>query len=580
MSATPTCRVPDQELWADNNALVSGLPKALEASIAECAAQLADALQVEASTASTSPNDRAEGRPLDRRRLSRRLDHTLRFAEANIARLDQHATIWADPHDPFVTLVDKIVVESALLARVAARAPASSLCEHQIAVLCALLVPRARSERNRVLLMRFPHTALSLGLAHVALTELGYPDEEFSELLDRAITSGYADSVERLPYREMEWRWFEGMLHGRPPTCGDLLPHSILGSDVHPLYMLGADVYALTHAVMFLTDFGRWPLVGPDLNALQQTVDASIAWMLDAGNLDLLAELVMTASMVEPAWSPYVAAGWACLEAAWSSLDCLPGPGFEPEVFSQLEEADRSAYAFRHTYHTTYVGGMLCALLLAGELPTLRARHPMHAAPAAVVEDLERCVVAARQFSLQSERSSPRPAATSSGRKRSGVSASGRPGSTGDVESFTARALVAAPEIGAWARAGIAQFESGVSLEGDSGSLEIARVATDAALVSAGRGYDLSRLADALAVAAGLPGPPSSTVIEAGRFLARQQHPSGAIGAHFLIEENRHSPAGRAVTGALADAVAAAAAAGRTYQGGDDERAMKSANQA
>ena len=66
-------------------------------------------------------------------------------------------------------------------------------------------------------------------------------------------------------------------------------------------------------------------------------------------------------------------------------------------------------------------------------------------------------------------------------------------------------------------------------------------------------------LARALLEATYLPTPPSLTFLEATAFLIRQQLPSGAIGAYFLLEENLRMPESIAITRSLGDCLAGVA---------------------
>src|SRR5512133_3619597 len=156
--------------------------------------------------------------------LEARLEGVLRFARGGIDNLERHSPFWGDDTIGFVTQADKIVVETALLALLASRVDQPVIRRGSI-LLASVLQPFARSERNRVLLLRFPHTAASLGIAHVALSRVGNIDDDFDQLLRRALTTGQVDALERLPYRTMDLGWLRGVLNpDTEPHFDDLLP--------------------------------------------------------------------------------------------------------------------------------------------------------------------------------------------------------------------------------------------------------------------------------------------------------------------------------------------------------------------
>lgn len=193
----------------------------------------------------------------------------------------------------------------------------------------------------------------------------------------RAFASGLVEATERLPYRAMDVRWLRDLLDPfRAPVFDDLLPLSILTSQAHPVQMSIDDGYALTHAVMYLTDFGRRPLPASlDVQRIGAIVDASIAWNLSAQNLDLLGENLIVASLVGIPWSPYAKYGWGwrCLMMAWDDLGFFPSPSFNPTLFFSQPSEARRHYALRHVYHTLFVTGILCAIMLRDRGTGVRA---------------------------------------------------------------------------------------------------------------------------------------------------------------------------------------------------------------
>lgn len=304
-------------------------------------------------------------------RLAARLAQVLDLACRNLARLDALAEHWQEESaDRVVRLRDKIATEAALLLLVARRVaphPAGEEVARRCEELGRLLAPLIRTARLRDLLVTAPQTAATLGAGHVFLEAAGLPDDGFAALVTEALAQGFAATVERVPYRLMDQRWTWGLLPGAPPpTHADLLPHSILASRAHPLFMSQSDAYAATHAVMYLTDFGRTPLPAEGLDAahVRALVEAGMAWHLGTEDFDLLVEFLLDAHCLKASRSAYAALAWHALERVWDELGFVPGPVFDAAHYRGLRGEAADAYAFQTMYHTNFVAGMLCAVAL------------------------------------------------------------------------------------------------------------------------------------------------------------------------------------------------------------------------
>lgn len=459
---------------------------------------------------------------LSHHELENRLVSVLASARRHSSRLDEYGELWKDELDPFVSLGDKVVVETALLAFIAARTNRPRV----VAVaqeLADTLAPYARSTRNRSLLLRFPHTACSLGAAHIALTSAGSIDPGFDQLLGTCFTSGHAEALERLPYRAMEMRWLRGLYHGERADFADLLGASILSTVAHPVHMSSAEAYALTHALMYLSDFGRDPLPhGVDAQRCAEMLDASIAWHLVGENFDLLAECLLGASFTRQPWTPYARLGWRVLSRAWDRLGFLPCPSFDPNEYAELRNDQARAYAFRHTYHTMHVAGMLCAVLLQRPTVGPGAAAPLSRVPLPQRGLAERCLGAARRSEDHRH-----------GGRRRRQSASFSRGQLETVDPLTVvadRLSAASPDSDALWRHTLADCPLD--------DAELASILLDGLLIHAAREYQLATLAATILDAEQLQLPVTPTLVEAVEFLLRQQLPTGAIGAHLIDGDN------------------------------------------
>jgi hypothetical protein len=206
---------------------------------------------------------------------------------------------------------------------------------------------------------------------------MGYGDAAFGRTVEAAFRSRQVYAIERLPYRTMETRWLQSLLLKDQPACfDDLLPASILQSETHPMRMSTSDSYALTHALMYVTDFGNQPLPNNlKIGYLESMIDQLIAAQIVNENLDVLGELLMSAIFLDRPWSVRAQFAWHFLVETWKQYGFLPSPSFEAVEYNKLSAEDIYAYAFKHTYHTIYVGAILCSLVV--RRPDLLASAPI-----------------------------------------------------------------------------------------------------------------------------------------------------------------------------------------------------------
>lgn len=292
----------------------------------------------------------------------------LRSARATVQNIREIPNAWCEPASPHHTVTDQAVSETAVLLLVATRIPNLPASVHEVAVeIAAQLLPLARSDRQRDLLMRRPERTAYAGITHIVLEHLGFPDAIFDELIHTAFEHGYIRSLEKLPFRTMDERWVEGLLFpDRQVPSNDLAALSILGGRAHPIHMDPVEIYALTHAVMYLTDFGMRSLPATfPTREVEAKADACIASVLLSNNLDLLAELVICSVALAAKPSPHVRLAWAVLRTTWEGIHVLPSPSYDAVAHSSFSAEANPGYFHRHTYHTTFVFGILSAILLS-----------------------------------------------------------------------------------------------------------------------------------------------------------------------------------------------------------------------
>ena len=264
---------------------------------------------------------------------------------------------------------DKVVAETAFLLRAAASIPEAAApgVAGRVSLLADRLVPHARGARARVAIALAPATARDYAVAHVTLGATGRPDPEFELLLARSLADPTSAARERLPHRELEQAWVDH-LRGGGPVPAELVSRTALARGVDLLLGSRDDVYALTHSLMYATDFGAFATPLPrSAAAVLAESDSALAGALDADDFDLAGELLMSRPFLGPAWSAVPSFAFRVLARIEDEVGVLPSLAIDGDGYRRQPSASRREYYAATTYHTAYVMGLLCALLLAGD---------------------------------------------------------------------------------------------------------------------------------------------------------------------------------------------------------------------
>ncbi len=473
--------------------------------------------------------------------LLRRLIGVLSFAADALTKLDRYAAQWEEEKGAFLRRQDKVAAEAILLAYLASRVPRE---DERLRGVVETLSDRAwvhiATGRNEALLRRFPQTATTLGVGYVLLSALGRGQPLIESLLRRAIVGGFATLSERGPFRLMDTRWTYGLLDERlVRPVDELLPFSTLAASPHPIDTMNEDDYALTHALFYVTDFGRRPPpdglpVGGD-----ELLAPFLAWNAVREDLDLLGEFLIAALALGRTHSPAFRFAWQLFFRAWDETG-LVGPEYSPEQLARLVDEAAAAYAFRENYHTVFVGGILCAVALTAP-PRPPAERPARSTTGGTLAD--RCSAAAARARgalglAEADDGSPLPR------------------SDDRLEWIVARLLQVfevAPVPGPrWLRVAVAS---------DLPRDELASVFYEALLVAAARQYRLTLLTEALAVGAEHAPLRSRTFARALEFLLDQQLADGFVGIHRLLGEGKDATGTREAQATIARLLARIAAA-------------------
>jgi len=316
--------------------------------------------------------------------LVRRLSRVLDVATQAIERLATNG--YADSQDRSNTLrCEKLISETAFLLLRASKVQEHPEVRQRVIGLAARLLPHARSERMLLGVCVEPAVALDYAQAHIYLTRLGYPDAAFDEVLRQSLTSQVRSGRERPPHRVLEQEWltrtWDGVRSSSRRSSSLAARHSMLGRPMDLLSGSRGDVYAFTHAVLYVTDINLMPqrLPRPASDILAEA-EAALGRCLDDEDYDLGGEVLLAWPLLGKAWSAAAAFGFRVVADVEDRAGFLPSPSTRLQRLHELSGDERAEYLLATAYHTIYVMGLLCAAALQpGNAPPVRlpgARFP------------------------------------------------------------------------------------------------------------------------------------------------------------------------------------------------------------
>jgi len=239
--------------------------------------------------------------------------------------------------------------ELAILARAAAPMAGA---DPRIARIVALLARAQSSPVYADRVLRAPIEFMLFLENYASLCAFGHDDPLLRGRLQKAVRAGWLHQTERFPHRAMDIRSCLdacGIACDLPPL-DELYRRSILGMAPNPILLGEHDLYALTHVIMFLCDFGRRApdaLSREDRDAVAALITAQLVVAARDRHWDLLAEFLLCWSCLGLPETGLIEKAWDALAAAQMEDGAVPGP-----------EVKTGAVRFEHLYHTTLV----CAL--------------------------------------------------------------------------------------------------------------------------------------------------------------------------------------------------------------------------
>jgi hypothetical protein len=205
---------------------------------------------------------------------------------------------------------------------------------------------------------------------YASLRQCGYQDKQYERKLQALLNDGYLSAAERVATRDLD---FLHSLQRLDLPCDRELQaqayaRCLVGK--HPsLYPLTTDdAYAFTHAIFFVTDFGRASgcFSSTDLAYLKSALPRLLEYYLRKGNWDLVAELLICLQATGLARISAYNEGWGLLFSGQQEDGSFPGPTGDQhgrlwaEAEKRDDDADVGWRRFHDNYHTTLVALMAC----------------------------------------------------------------------------------------------------------------------------------------------------------------------------------------------------------------------------
>jgi len=301
-----------------------------------------------------------------------RLCHALDIAKETIGLLASDG--FSNPDDPGNKIVpEKIIGETAFLLFASSVVNTHKEIAERIKVLAAILILYARNEKILLEICLHPAIAMEYAQAHVCLKSIGYPDDRFDEVLIKSIGAQAHHGRERNPHRMLEQEWIKkiGGYRPAPAHINITIADSVLTQPIDLLHGTRDDVYAFTHALMYVSSFNvdPWPIQRSREEILSEA-DAMLARCLDEQDYDLAGEVLLSWPLTGKTWSAPAVFAFRVLTKVEDEAGFLPSPATRVDTLQQLEGDNRKKYLFATAYHTAYVMGLLCsAALQPGRTP-------------------------------------------------------------------------------------------------------------------------------------------------------------------------------------------------------------------
>ncbi|WP_313896459.1 DUF6895 family protein [Streptomyces sp. GC420] len=277
-----------------------------------------------------------------------------------------------------VLFTRKALIETAFLVGLRARLDDAPL-DGDYAAILQQVEDVARQPSYREMIARDETALLLYAGTYAALRLCGREDPEFKRIIQQATHGGYAAAFERVPYRQLDLLhtlYLCGIEHGLT-SMDDVLPFTILCRRPNVLKLADRDVYAITHTIFYVTDFGLrepvWPR-GYHPGEGVELLEALLVLAEARANADLVGELLCCLYCLGATDSHAADRAWAFLESVQEDSGRMNGP--EGILHPGIHGGDNYFRSWAEGYHTTIVAALAGLLERSPRRPVRPLPHP------------------------------------------------------------------------------------------------------------------------------------------------------------------------------------------------------------
>ncbi|MFE3864514.1 DUF6895 family protein [Streptomyces goshikiensis] len=298
--------------------------------------------------------------------------------------VEDRAVAWLaarrDLLDPRITRPDsvlftrKALIETAFLVGLRARLDDAPL-DGDYAAILEQVEEVARQPSYQEMIARDESALLLYAGTYAALRLCGREDAEFKRIIQQATQGGYSAAFERVPYRQLDLLhtlYLCGIEHDLP-SMDDVLPFTILCRRPNVLKLADRDVYAITHTIFYVTDFGLrepvWPR-GYHPGEGVELLEALLVLAEARANADLVGELLCCLYCLGVTDSHAADRAWAFLESVQEDSGRVNGP--EGILHPGIDGGDNHFRSWAEGYHTTIVAALAGLLERSPRRPVRR----------------------------------------------------------------------------------------------------------------------------------------------------------------------------------------------------------------
>jgi hypothetical protein len=265
--------------------------------------------------------------------------------------------------------VVKAAAELALLCGLACRGSRHNLAPRVSRIAEYLWDDVFRREPVQELMLANPASLPAFSL-YSSLRQCGFEDTRYRRRLERILEDGYVTAAEKGPATQLDliYSVTKAGLSWTGEAAFDVFRRSLLAAQPPPLPLSDLDVYAFTHTIFFLTDFGATIpscFSEADFSYARRVLPRLLSYYLTRGHWDLAGELIMAAAEMNALREPLRVQAWMQLLSAQGEHGSFPGPvepaaetpipGAEQQPAPPPGSAETTWRHFADDYHTTLV---------------------------------------------------------------------------------------------------------------------------------------------------------------------------------------------------------------------------------